>query len=91
MFITGGLLVVGTRKVAETGGGGDRDLGGAELGVVKEEGCLCSAVKAVSSSLSNKVGHMGAYVSFSKVTVALCGLSGASEVGVTEREVILPL
>lgn len=31
------------------------------------------------------------HVSFSKVTVALCGLSEASEAGVTEREVILPL
>ena len=31
------------------------------------------------------------HVSFSKVTVALCGLSDASEAGVTEREVILPL
>ena len=51
MFITGGFFVVGTGQVAETGGRGDRDLGGAELGVVKEEGCLCSAVKAISSSL----------------------------------------
>ena len=31
------------------------------------------------------------YVSFSNVTVADLGLSGASEAGVTEREVILPL
>ena len=54
MLITGGFFVVGTGKVAETGGGGDRDLGGAELGVVKEECCLCSAVKTVSSSLSKK-------------------------------------
>ena len=54
MFIAGGFFVVGTGKVAETGGGGDRDLGGTELGVVKEEGCLCSAGKSVSSSLSSK-------------------------------------
>lgn len=31
------------------------------------------------------------YVSFSKVTVALCGLFSASEAGVTERDVIFPL
>lgn len=31
------------------------------------------------------------YVSFSKVTVADLGELGASEVGVTEREVIFPL
>ena len=31
------------------------------------------------------------YVSFSKVTVADFGLSGASEAGVTDKEVILPL
>lgn len=32
-----------------------------------------------------------AAVSFSKVTVADWGLEGSSDVGVTEREVILPL
>ena len=51
MFITGGFIIVGTGKVAETSGGGDGDLGGAELGVVKEESCLRSAKKVVSTSL----------------------------------------
>lgn len=31
------------------------------------------------------------YVSFSKVTVALCGLFSPSDTGVTERDVIFPL
>jgi hypothetical protein len=34
---------------------------------------------------------MKPYVSFSKVTVAVLGASGSPELGVTEREVILPL
>ena len=34
---------------------------------------------------------MYSYVSFSKVTVALCGLFSASDAGVTERDVIFPL
>ena len=51
MFVTGRLVVVGTGKIAETGGRGDGDLGGAELGVVKEESCLCSAGREVSISL----------------------------------------
>ena len=34
---------------------------------------------------------MCSYVSFSKVTVALCGLFSASDAGVTERDVIFPL
>ena len=71
MFVTGGLVVVGTGEIAETGGGGDGDLGGAELGVVEEEGCLCSAGKVVSTSCEERVENRGAYVSFSKVTVAL--------------------
>ena len=71
MLVTGGLIVVGTGEIAETGGGGDGDLGGAELGVVEEEGCLCSAGRVVRPSLKYRVGYRGAYVSFSKVTVAL--------------------
>ena len=71
MFVTRGLIVVGTGEIAKTGGGGDGDLGGAELGVVEEEGCLCSAGKVVRTSLEERIDYMGAYVSFSNVTVAL--------------------
>lgn len=49
---------------------------------------LGSGRKTGKNSNSQK---WGTHVSFSKVTVALCGLSDASEAGVTEREVILPL
>ena len=42
-------------------------------------------------SCTGRTGKVSTYVSFSNVTVALCGLSAASDVGVTEREVILPL
>ena len=71
MFVTGGLIVVGARKIAETGGGGDGDLGGAELGVIEEEGCLCSAGRVVNTIFEERVGYRGTYVSFSNVTVAL--------------------
>jgi hypothetical protein len=40
---------------------------------------------------SNQICSTLAHVSFSKVTVALFGLSAASDAGVTEREVIFPL
>ncbi len=38
-----------------------------------------------------RAGCGDTYVSFSKVTVALCGLDAASETGVTDSEVIFPL
>ena len=51
---------------------------------------VLAALQTVSSRLQS-VLMMVSYVSFSKVTVALCVLSGALPLGVTDREVILPL
>ena len=84
-------------EVVETGGAGDVDLRRAELGVVEEEGglggtrCFQCQVSAFHILHVWELFIGGANVSFSKVTVADFGLSVASEVGVTEREVIFPL
>jgi hypothetical protein len=43
------------------------------------------------SDISSNCDAKNAYVSFSKVTAADFGASAASDEGVTEREVILPL
>ena len=76
--------------VIEVGGAGNLDLGRPELRAVEEESCLCSTIERSANLLWNVVCD-GTYVAFSKFTVADCGLSEASEAGVTEREVIFPL
>jgi len=86
----------GGGELADGGSGGDVDLGGAELGAIEKEGGFGSAGEEVSwnnfDGVGRRLGSQGwTYVSFSKVTVADLGLSGESEVGVTEREVIFPL
>ena len=59
---------------------------------------MLSRRRAVFAALemSQQSGVVGfvpkvSYVSFSKVTVALCGLFSASDAGVIERDVIFPL
>lgn len=65
------------------------DLGRAKLSVVEQQGGFGSTVTIVRYVVDCNRQHP--YVSFSKVTVADCGASAASDEGVTEREVILPL
>jgi hypothetical protein len=65
------------------------DLGRAQLRVVKEQGrfgCTVTIVRYVVDCDAKN-----AYVSFSNVTAADFGASAASDEGVTDREVILPL
>lgn len=58
---------------------------------------MLSRSKAVLAALEanqcqrQALGGNRAHVSFSNVTVALCGLSAPSDAGVTERDVIFPL
>ena len=66
----GFFFVVGACELGDAGCAGDGDLGGAELGVVEEEGGFCGAGRWLVCADSGEEG-MGAHVSFSKVTVAL--------------------
>lgn len=57
--------------------------------VLSRRRAVLAALESVSGRRKRQEGS--AYVSFSNVTVALCGLSAASELGVTDNEVIFPL
>ena len=87
----------GGTEVGEVGCTGDGDLGLAELGIVEEESGFGGTDGRMGlawlweGDRQQQEWIRVTHVSFSKVTVALCGLSDASEAGVTEREVILPL
>ena len=70
MAFAGFFFVVGACELGDAGCAGDGDLGGAELGVVEEEGGFCGARRRLACADSGEEG-MGAHVSFSKVTVAL--------------------
>ena len=65
------------------------DLGRAQLRIVKQQGRFGSTVTIVR--YVDDCDAQNAYVSFSKVTAADFGASAASDEGVTDREVILPL
>jgi hypothetical protein len=66
----GFLFAGGAAQVGEACCAGDRYLGRAELGVVKEKGGFCGANVLLVCSCGGRCG-MDAHVSFSKVTVAL--------------------
>ena len=66
----GFFFVIGACEFGDTGCAGDGDLGGAELGVVEEEGGFCGPGRWLVCNDSGEEG-MDAHVSFSKVTVAL--------------------
>ena len=72
-------------------------LGAVETWTWEGPSCVLSRSKAVLAALLTIVRYVddcdakNAYVSFSNVTAADCGASAASDEGVTDREVILPL
>ena len=72
---------------ADDGSAADAEVAPSESRLAADDTLTCELPSCVLSSSSAVL----AAVSFSKVTVADCGLSVASEEGVTEREVILPL
>ena len=59
--------------------------------MLSRRSAVFAALEASQSSESNDGVWRHSYVSFSKVTVALCGLFSASDAGVTESDVIFPL
>ena len=68
----------------------DMDLWASKLCVIEEESSFGSTKKTISNVMSFRLMCL-TDVSFSKVTVALCGLFGSPVAGETEREDILPL
>lgn len=59
--------------------------------VLSRRRAVFAALKVSQRGKSSASSQKYSYVSFSKVTVALCGLFSASDAGVTERDVIFPL
>lgn len=67
------------------------ELGSCQVGCCQGEGQSSQLWKASQRGLGDWKKRRGTDVSFSNVTVALWGLSAASDAGVTERDVIFPL